>query len=305
MEPKKGKAIGLALCAVLFALRASAQAQQPRKIVRIGLLANGSASSLASRVEAFRRQLGELGYIERKNIAIEYRYSNGKSNRLPEYAAELIRSKVDLIVAEGASAAHAAKNATNSIPIVIGHAADPVGTGLVTSLARPVGNVTGLSDFTLGVITKRLELLKEVVPAASRMAIMLNPSNPTNPLQLRDLQAMAPALGVTTVPFEVKNPDDVKPAFAMMNKARMEAVIVIGDPMFGALRTQLLQIINNRRLPAIWAMREYVLAGGLMSYGADFDDLFRRAAIYVDKILKGAKPADLPVEQPTEVRTPD
>ena len=151
MEPKKGKAIGLALCAVLFALRASAQAQQPRKIARIGLLANGSASSLASRVEAFRRQLGELGYIERKNIAIEYRYSNGKSNRLPEYAAELIRSKVDLIVAEGASAAHAAKNATNSISIVIGHAADPVGTGLVTSLARPVGNVTGLSDFTLGV----------------------------------------------------------------------------------------------------------------------------------------------------------
>ena len=149
-------------------------------------------------------------------------------------------------------------------------------------------------------ITKRLELLKEVVPTASRMAIMLNPSNPTNPLQLRDLQAMAPALGVTTVPFEVKNPDDVKPAFAMMNKARMEAVIVIGDPMFGALRTQLLQIINNRRLPAIWAMREYVLAGGLMSYGADFDDLFRRAAIYVDKILKGAKPADLPVEQPTK-----
>ena len=289
----------LLFCVLLFVF-GRADAQKSPKIPRVGLLAAGSASSLASRIRAFREQLEELGYVEGKNILVEYRFADGKSERLADDAAHFVRSNIDLIIAEGASAAHAAKNATKTIPIVIGHAADPVGTGLVTNLARPGGNVTGLSDFTLGVITKRLEILIDAVPNASRIGVVLNPKNPTNPLQLKDLQELAPLLRITLVSFEVKKPDDFKSALTMMNKARVAASIVMGDPMFSAYRTQLLHNITNSRMPAIWAMREYVLAGGLMSYGADFDDLFRRAAIYVEKILKGAKPAELPVEQPTK-----
>ena len=295
------KSVGfLTILALLVGWAGMAQAQQPNKIARIGLLAAGSSSSVLSRLEAFRGQLRELGYVEGRNIAIEYRYADGKSERLPNDAADLVRSEIDLIVAEGASAAYAAKNATNTIPIVIGHAADPVGTGLVTSLARPSGNVTGLSDFNLGVITKRLEILTETVPNAARIAVILNPTNSTNPLQLKELQTMAPLLPIKLLSFEVQNPEDFKPAFTMMNTARVAAAIVMGDPMLNAHRTRLLQNIANNRMPAIWAMRDYVLAGGLVSYGADFDDLFRRAAVYVDKILKGAKPADLPIEQPTK-----
>jgi putative ABC transport system substrate-binding protein len=241
-----------------------------------------------------------LGYVEGKNIKIEYRYAEGKFERLPELAAELVRLNVDVLIAEGAPAAHAAKNVTSVIPIVMGNAADPVGTGLVASLAKPGGNITGLSDFNLGVVSKRLELLKEVVPSASRIAVLLNPSNPTNPLQLKDLQVIAPALHVTLLSLEARGPDDFERAFTAMRKERVAALIVFGDPMCGTYQTRLLDLAGKQRLPTIWSLSRYVEAGGLMSYGTNFDDLYRRAAVFVDKILKGAKPSDLPVEQPTK-----
>jgi ABC-type uncharacterized transport system substrate-binding protein len=288
------------LLAIFAASVYSMAAQQDKKIARIGLLVTGSASSASSRINAFLRGLREVGYVDGKNVAIEYRYAGGKSDRLPEQAAELVRLKVDLLVAQGAPAAHAAKDATRTIPIVVGNAADPVGTGLVASLARPGGNITGLSDFNVGVITKRLELIKEVVPIASRIAVVFNPANPTNPLQLKELQAIAPSLRVTLLSLEIKGPDEIEHAFARMKKEQAAALVVIGDPMFGAHRGRLLELTAKSRLPAIWSVSDYVTAGGLMSYGTDLDELFRRAAVYVDKILKGAKPADLPVEQPTK-----
>jgi len=278
----------------------SAEAQPAKKVTRIGFLASSSAERLKSRLPAFQQSLRELGYVEGKNIIIEYRYAEGKFERLPGLAAELVRLKVDVLVAEGAPAAHAAKNATSVIPIVMGNAADPVGTGLVASLARPGGNITGLSDFNLGVVTKRLELLKEVVPSASRVAVLLNPSNPTNPLQLKEIQAAAPALGVTLLSLEAKGADDIDRAFTTMRKERPGAVIVIGDPMFGTHARRIVELEAKSRLPAIYSSRISIDTGGLMSYGTNFDDLYRRAATYVDKILKGTKPSDLPVEQPTK-----
>jgi ABC-type uncharacterized transport system substrate-binding protein len=296
---KKGNVLGLTLCALLLALCESAEAQQPKKIPRIGFLGSlsASASSGQSREEAFRQGLRELGYVEGKNIVIEYRYADGKFERLPGLAAELVRLEVDILVARGAPAAHAAKNATSTIPIVMGNAADPVGTGLVASLARPGGNITGLSDFNSGVITKRLELLKEVVPTVSRVAVLLNPANPTNPPQLKEVQAVAPALGVTLLSLELKGADDIEHAFTAMKKERTGAVLVIGGAA-GNHVPRLAELVVKNRLPTIWSSIEVVETGGLMSYGTNFADLYRRAATYVDKILKGAKPADLPIEQP-------
>ncbi len=277
----------------------AAEAQQTKKVSKIGFLASSSGERLKGRMAAFQQGLRELGYLEGKNILIEHRSAAGQFEKLPELAAELVRLKVDILVAEGAPAAHAAKNATRTIPIVIGNAADPVGTGLVASLARPGGNITGLSDFNLGVITKRLEILKEVVPTASRIAVLLNPTNPTNPLQLKEIQAAAPALGVTLLPLEAKGPDDIERAFATMRKNRPGALLVMGDPMFGTHRKRIAELSVKNRLPAIHGAAEIVeAAAALMSYGVNFDDLYRRAATYVDKILKGTKPADLPVEQP-------
>jgi putative ABC transport system substrate-binding protein len=296
------KTVGLIITFALGILLAplAVDAQQAKKIPRIGFLESGGAERMKSRLAAFQQGLQELGYLEGKNIVVEQRYASGKFETLPELAAELIRLNVDVILAGGAPAAHAAKKITTTIPIVIGNAADPVGTGLVTSLARPGGNITGLSDFNLGVVTKRLELLKEVVPSASRVAVLLNPANPTNPLQLKELQAVAPALGVTLLPFEAKRPDDIDRAFTTIRKERSGAILVFGDPMLQTHQRRIAELAAKNRLPAIWAHRESVDAGGLMSYGTNFDDLYRRAATYVDKILKGAKPADLPVEQPTK-----
>ena len=275
-----------------------ADAQQSKKVPRIGFLASSSAERDQSRLDAFQQGLRELGYSEGKNIVIEQRYAAGQFEKLPELATELVRLKVDILVVEGAPAAHAAKNATGTIPIVVGNAADPVGTGLVASLARPGGNITGLSDFNLAVVTKRLELLKEVVPSASRVAVLLNPANPTNPLQLKEIQAVAPALGVTLLPLEVKVADDIDRAFTTIRKERPGALIVIGDPMIGSEQRRISELVVKNRLPAIYGSGGYVDAGGLMSYGTNFEDLYRRAATFVDKILKGRKPADLPVEQP-------
>src|SRR5215475_6041631 len=273
---------------------------QAKKTPRIGFLATGSAEYVKSRVTAFEKALHKLGYVDGTSITIEYRYADGRFEQLPSLATELVRLRVDILVVMGAPAAHAAKNATSVIPIVIGNAADPVGTGLVASLARPGGNITGLSDFNLGVVTKRLELLKQVVPTASRVAVLLNPANPTNPPQLKEIQTVAPALGVTLLALEAKGSDDIAPAFAVMKSERPGALLVIGDLMFGTHQRLIAELALKSRLPTIWAWKESADAGGLMSYGTNFEDLYRRAATYVDKILKGAKPADLPVEQPTK-----
>jgi len=296
---KKLKLAGLVAIGVTFALcGAVAEAQQPKKVPRIGYLSSSSAERDKDLVAVFQEALRQLGYLEGKNIVIEKRYAAGQFGRLPELAAELIRDKVDVIVLAGAPAAHAAKNATSVIPIVMTNAADPVGTGLVASLARPGGNITGLSDFNVGIVTKRLELLKDVAPSAARVAVLLNPANPTNPLQLKEIQAVAPGLGVTLLALEAKGPDDIDRAFATIRRERPGAIMIIGDPMFGAHQGRLLDLAAKSRLAASYSIRPYVEAGGLMSYGTNFDDLYRRAATYVDKILKGAKPADLPVEQP-------
>jgi putative tryptophan/tyrosine transport system substrate-binding protein len=272
-----------------------AEAQQAAKVPRIGILAAQSLSGSSSRVEAFRKGLIDLGYTEGKNIAIEYRYADGRLERLPDLAAEVIRLKVDVILALGAPAAHAAKQATTTIPIVM-TGGNPVRAGIVASLARPGGNVTGLSDATVDVSTKRLELLKEVVPKLSRVAILWNPLNPTNPLQLKDTQAAAPALGMTVYAVEVKGVDDFDRAFAAIKKDGAGGFLVPGDPMFATERKRIRDFAVKNRLPMMHAGLESAERGGLMAYSTSLADLARRAATYVDKILKGAKPADLPVE---------
>ena len=283
------------LGALLLALSFQAEAQQPKKIPRIGILAAQSRSSSSYRIEAFRKGLVELGYMEGRNIAIEYRYADGQLERLPDLAAEVVRVKVDVILALGTPAAHAAKQATTTIPIVM-TGGDPVRAGIVASLARPGGNVTGLSDATVDVSTKRLELLKEVVPKLSRVAILWNPLNPTNPPQLKDTQAAAPALGMTVYAVEVKGIDDFDRAFAAIKKDGAGGLLVTGDPMFGTEGKRIIDFAVKNRLPVMHAGLGVAERGGLMAYSTSLADLARRAATYVDKILKGAKPADLPVE---------
>jgi putative tryptophan/tyrosine transport system substrate-binding protein len=285
------------LGAVLFVLCFSTDAQQPKKFWRIGELGASSPSANPARYDAFRQRLRELGYVEGKNIAIEGRYAEGQLERLPDLAAELVRLKVDVIVARGLPAARAAKEATATIPIVI-QGGDPVRTGLVASLAHPGGNVTGFSDATVDVITKRLELLKEVAPKVSQVAILWNPANPTNPLQLKDSQAAGPALGLKLLALDVKGVDDFERVFAAIKKDRAGGLLVPADPMFGSQRKRIIDFATKNRLPAIYSSSENAEAGGLMSYGTNFADLYRRVADYVDKILKGTKPADLPIEQP-------
>jgi putative tryptophan/tyrosine transport system substrate-binding protein len=287
-----------ALCALLLAIGFSAEAQQPKKVPRIGFLGAASATSQASRLDAFRQGLRDLGYVEGKSIIIEYRDAEGKFERLPKLAAELVGLKVDIIVTQGSPAVEAAKKTTSTIPIVMATGGDAVGSGLVASLARPGGNITGLSTLATDLAAKRLELLKEVVPKASLVAILLNPANATNPLQLKEIKAAAPALGVILLSVEVKGADDLETAFTAIRKNRAGGIIVLSDPMLGTHRRRIAEFTVKSRLPAIYPGPEFVDAGGLMSYGNNFDDLFRRAATYVDKILKGAKPADLPVEQP-------
>ena len=282
--------VGLALASVNLA-----DAQQPGKVRRIGILSAQSSSVASSRVEAFRKGLIELGYTEGKNITIEHRYADGRLERLPDLAAEIIRLKVDVILALGTPAALAAKQATTTIPIVM-TGGDPVRAGIVVSLARPGGNVTGLSDATVDVSTKRLELLKEVVPKLSRVAILWNPLNPTNPLQLKDTQAAAPALGLTVYTVEVKGVDEFDRAFAAIKKDGAGGLLVPGDSMFGTEGERIVDFAVKNRLPVMHAGLGIVERGGLIAYSTSLPDLAHRAAIYVDKILKGAKPADLPVE---------
>ena len=275
-----------------------AQAQQPQKVPRIGYLATVSLSAISHRIEAFRQGLRELGYVEGKNIVIEYRYAEGKPDRLPGLAAELVRLKVDIIVTAGSPATRAAKEATNTIPIVMTNEGDPVGTGFVASFARPGGNITGLSTLAPELGGKRLEILKEVVPKASRVAVIGGSTVPDYAQVLKEIELAAGALKVKLQYLDVLDPKDIETAFQAATKGRAGAVLVLQNPVLFSQRTQLAEIAVKSRLPAIYFQSDFVEAGGLMTYGVNITDLNRRAATFVDKILKGRTPADLPVEQP-------
>ena len=293
-----GLAVVLAVSLILAPL--AAQGQQAGRVPRIGYLGTRTPSDFG--LDAFRQGLRELGWVEGQNIVIDYRFAEGRLDRLPDLAAELVRLKVDIIVAHSTPGAAAAKNATETIPIVMTVVGDPVGLGLIASLARPGGNATGLSFSVVGleIIGKQLELLKETVSKIRRMAILSNAANPIQPLAIRDVNVAARSLGVQLQLLEVRGPNEFDSAFAAMAKERVGALLVVADSMFVFHRTRLADLAARSRLPAAYGWREHVEAGGLMSYGPSLRDLFRRAATYVDKILKGAKPADLPVEQPTK-----
>jgi len=275
-----------------------AGAQQAGKIFRIGFLDASTASGSAVLVEAFRQELSKLGWIEGKNITIEYRFAEQKNERLPELAAELVRLKVDLIVVTGRPPVWAAKKATTAIPIVMANAADPVGGGLVTSLARPGGNVTGLSSLGTELNSKRLEILKDAVPKLSRVGLLRTSAASS---QLKEIRPAALALNLKLEEIETQpDPKGLESAFQTAKQKQVGAIMTTTTRPFFAERKRIVELAAKYRFPAIYFQKEFVDEGGLMSYGADFDDLYRRAAVYVDKILKGAKPADLPVQQATK-----
>jgi ABC-type uncharacterized transport system substrate-binding protein len=273
------------------------EALEPKKVPRIGFLALVASSSAR---EVFLQGLRDLGYVEGQNIVIEYRQAAGRADRLPELASELVRLNVDVIVVVASQSALAAKKATRTIPVIFTGVGDPVAQELVASLARPGGNITGLASLSPEVGGKRLELLKEVVPAASRVAILWNPTNSSNALQIKEISPAAKALSLRILSLEASKPDDFEPAFVVMIRERADALSVFADPFLSTHRVRLAQLAAKNRLPAMYGHSEYVEAGGLMSYAPSFSDMSRRAATFVDKILKGAKPADLPVEQPTK-----
>jgi putative ABC transport system substrate-binding protein len=295
----KRKLGSFALCAMLFALCFSAQAQQPGKIFRIGFLDPSTASGSAVLLEAFRQELSKLGSIEGKNIAIEYRFAEQKLARLPELAAELVRLKVDLIVTAGASPALAAKKATTTIPIVMATIGDPVGAGLVASLARPGANVTGFSALSVDLGTKRLEILRDAVPKLVRVGLLWPGTGQQS--QIKELRAAAPALRIKLEEIETQaDAKALETAFRSAKQKQVSAIMTTQNRTFFAERKPIVELAVKHRLPAIYFQKEFVDEGGLMSYGVDVEDLYRRAAVYVDKILKGAKPADLPVQQATK-----
>jgi putative tryptophan/tyrosine transport system substrate-binding protein len=276
-----------------------AEAQQPKKVTRIGYLDGGFPSANAARIDAFRQGLREHGYVEGKNIVIEYRHGEGKPNRLPTLLADLLHLQVEVIVAGGGGGAiDAAKQATKTIPIVMPMAIDPVGQGFVISLARPGGNVTGLATLAPEISGKQLEILREVVPSLSRVAVLGSSTNAANARLLNEVKPPAAAFGVKLQYLDVLGPKDFETAFRAAVKGHAEAVLVLTGPVVNSQRKQIADLAVKNRLPAILPFPEYVEAGGLMSYSASVIDMYRRAATYVDKILKGAKPADLPVEQP-------
>ncbi|TMA90486.1 MAG: ABC transporter substrate-binding protein [Deltaproteobacteria bacterium] len=277
-----------------------AWAQQPGKVPRIGILPPGPISERVHLWEAFRQGLRKLGYVEGQNIILVFPSGEVKPERLPHLAAELVSLKVDVIVAAAIVAVQAAKEATKTIPIVMPVASDAVETGLVASLARPGGNITGLTLISSQLSGKRLELLKEVVPRLSRLAVLSNPTSAAVPPQMRETEVTARALGVQLQPLEVRGPDDFERVFQAATKERAGALITLDDALLFTQRTRIVKLAAKSRLPAIYGFREFVDAGGLMSYAANTSDMYRRAAAFVDKILKGAKPADLPVEQPTK-----
>jgi putative ABC transport system substrate-binding protein len=288
-----------ALAGGLLAAPLAAQAQQAGKVHRIGYLGATTAFAHARYVEALRLGLRDLGYVEGKNLAIEYRWAEDKYDRLPDLAAELVRMTVDLIVTHATPGTLAAKHATTTIPIVMAISGDAVATGLVASIARPGRNITGSSFFFPELSAKRLELLTEARPAARRMAALVNPNNPAHTLALKARESTAKALKVELEVVEVRGPQDLSDIFSAMVKRRVEAISVLDDPMLIANARQIADLALTTRLPTI-GFREIVDAGGLIAYSVDFPAAWRRAAVFVDKILKGAKPAELPVEQPTK-----
>jgi putative tryptophan/tyrosine transport system substrate-binding protein len=299
----KNKIITLTVSAMLYALCVSAEAQQPKKVYRIGYLSQFEPARESPRSEAIRVALRELGYVEGQNIAIEYQYAEGKPDRFPELAAELVRLKVDIIVVSGGTTqVRAAKNATKTIPIVMmGGGLDPVEAGLVESLARPGGNVTGLTLLSGELGGKRLELLKEAVPKLSRVAVLYDPANPPTVREVKEvLPVPARALGLTIRSWEVRAADEFEQVFAAVTKWRPDGLYVPGAPLMAANQKRIAGLALKSRLPSVYGNRGYVDTGGLMYYGADLVDSNRRVAYYVDRILKGTKPADLPVEQPTK-----
>jgi putative tryptophan/tyrosine transport system substrate-binding protein len=299
---KKLKLVAYALCAMLFALCSSIEAQQPTKIPRIGVLDTSTASSSAAQWQAFRQELSKLGWTEGKNIAFEYRFAEQKSERLPELAADLVGLKVDLIVVTAGPAAAAAKKATPSIPIVMTNAADPVGAGLIASLARPGANITGLASLAPELNTKRLEILKDALPGLSRVGLLwLSGGGRGQELQMKELRPAAMALKIKLEEIETHPTDrGLDSAFQTAKQKQIKAIMMTNTRPFLTERKRIVELAGKYRLPAIYGQKEFVDEGGLMSYGAPYDDLHRRAAVYVDKILKGAKPADLPVQQATK-----
>jgi putative ABC transport system substrate-binding protein len=296
----RNKILVCLLSTALLLTGAFAEAQQVRKVARIGFLDVNFPSTNADRYEAFRRGLRELGYVEGENIVIDHRYAEGKLDHVPELAAELVREKIDLLVTPNAMVAQEAKKLTAMIPIVIVGIGDPIGNGLVNSLARPGANVTGLSSLETELSGKRLELLKEAFPKITHVAVLWNPSSPTNAFSWKETQAAAIPLALQLQSLEVRKPDDFERAFRAAATKYVEGLITLRDVLTNVHRKEIIAFAVKNRLPAIYANTESAEEGGLMSYAPDFRDIYRRAAVYVDKILKGAKPADLPVEQPTK-----
>ena len=290
-----GAVVGALLTAPL-----AAEAQQSVKLARIGYLGTGSPGEMAPSLQAFRQGLRELGYVEGRNIAFEYRWAEGRMERLSAFAVEFVGLKIDVIVASSSPAALAAKDATRTIPIVFVTAGDPVDSGLASSIAHPGGNVTGFSLLAPEIVARQLQLLKEAVPKASRVAVLTNPANRNTALMVKETEDGARSLKVGVQFLGVRSADALDNALSAVTKERPDALLVLFDPMLFTLRTRIAEFANNRRLPAMYPHREYAETGGLISYGASIPDLSRRASTYVDKILKGAKPADLPIQQPTK-----
>jgi putative ABC transport system substrate-binding protein len=300
----KKAAVPILVAVILLTVAVVTEAQQPTKVPRIGYLSSFEQASDSARAEAIRLALRELGYIEGQNITFEYRYGEGKQDRYPELAAELIRLKVDIVVVAGGPALiRAAKNATKTIPIVmVGGGVDPVGAGLVESLARPGGNVTGFTDLGRDLGGKRLELFKEAVPKLARVAVLYDPTTAAGVVELKEiLPVAARALGLTMRSWEIREANGFEKVFAALSKERPDGLYVAGGgPLMRANEKRIVGFALNSRLPSVYVNKEPVDAGGLMYYGADLADSNRRVAYYIDRILKGAKPADLPVEQPTK-----
>jgi len=276
------------------------EAQQRAHLPRVGYLGTSSASLEAELVKAFRDGLRDLGYVEGQNILIEYRWAEGNYQRFPDLVADLVNLKVDLILTAGTPGALAAKRATQTIPIVMAVTGDAVGTGLVSSLARPGGNLTGLTMMVPDLEGKRLEILREVVPKLTALVVLLNTANPLTAIQWKQTEISARTLGIQLQSVELRRPEEFKDAFAKVARQRPDGITMVADRFLLAHRMQIVDFVAKTRLPAIYPYRDFVVAGGLMSYSPSYEDLFRRSATYVDKILKGAKPSDLPIEQPTK-----
>jgi putative ABC transport system substrate-binding protein len=297
---RANRGLSVPVLALLLTASLPAEAQQPTKVPRIAYLTVAPLSANVARVEAFRQALRELGYVEGKNIVVEWRSGDGKLKGEDKLVAEALKLKVDVIVSSGPTMTRAAKQATSTIPIVMAFDSDPVGNGFVASLARPAGNITGLSALSPELAGKQLELLKEVLPKLSRVAILGSSNEPANQNTLKEIELAAGAISVRVQSLDIRAAQDVETGLASATKSRADALIVLPSLVFSDQRAQLTNLALKSRLPTVYFRQEFVEAGGLMSYGTSFTDLSRRAATYVDKILKGANPADLPVEQPTK-----